>query len=82
MGPQALSALLVEFRVAICFFLFFFFWQFVSFCTCRVFALLSAFVLSSGFSFHFTLLGRHSSIYYPFTSSTMYVWPSVFRLRD
>lgn len=25
MGPQALSALLVEFRVAICFFLFFFF---------------------------------------------------------
>jgi hypothetical protein len=46
--------------------------------THRVFALLSAFVLSSGSSFHFILLRRHSSLYYSFTSSTMYVWPSVF----
>lgn len=55
-GLQRLSALLFEFRVAICFLFLFFlsfpFWQFVSFCTHHVFALLSAFVLSSGYSFH------------------------------
>lgn len=78
-GPQKLSALLFEFRVAICFFL-----QFVSFQSSR-------FCTAVGFCpfprswFHFTLLGRHSSLYYSFASSTMYVWPSIFsptRLKD